>query len=854
MNTVVPKLLASPGVRSTPARRRSGLVLAAAAMLVVLLVALPLPASGSAVTTAAAPAPAAIARVPTPSPTVPLGAPATAAAQALAAAQASLDRARSCAAGSVPCSTPSSVRASGFGHLAPIPAASNCRNPPLVTGAAMAYDNAPSDEYVVIFGGLAQNGTVMGQTWIYGGGCWENPYALGDKGIRPGPRWDAVMAYDEAAGYLVLFGGCVTPATNGLCRQSVNDTWKWVSGAWIQIRITSSIHTRWDAAAAYDPAMGDILVYGGASGLADTPPAPGTCTNPVPTLLSDTWGFTVASGSPSWVQLSTSGPPAAYGGRMAFDGIDDEMILFGGTSFYRTDDVCTPPTELAQTFTGNETTATWAFSGGSWSAVGLTVGPPERRDASMGSAGGSGPIILEGGTNWTGTVFSDIWELVNVARGWAIVTANLQAGVAENTSPLPRYDAGFAWDLWDGYFLLLGGTSPAGVVLGDGWGYAPLGNWTSETRPLAAMPSGPASRYQESMAWDDALGAVVMFGGETCGASACSFLGDTWLYQAGTWTELSLSVSPSARFGAAMDFNPSNGQILLFGGCGNVCPLGDTWVFAKPNANSAPAWRELFPTVAPPARYYAAMAFDELDQLSVLFGGCEGSRGACPAGDTWIYNTTIARWKFITTPGGVSWPSPRFGAAIASLTRAAQPASGSFAGVLMFGGQGTWGMLGDTWNFSHGLWSLIAPEVAPTPRIFGTLVYDPIDTSLILLGGCEATVCPTLDPWTFSLQSPPPTNSGGGGGGGGGTGPPPPPPPPPPPWPWNYTNLTLIVQNSPGGPVPQPFRYGAAAVWDPVDGPSGFALILGGRTLSGATIPIDDELAGYLWSNLANYG
>ena len=260
----------------------------------------------------------------------------------------------------------------------------------------------------------------------------------------------------------------------------------------------------------------------------------------------------------------------------------------------------------------------------------------------------------------------------------------------------------------------------------------------------------------------------------------------------------------------------------------------------------------------------------------MLFGGCEGARGPCPASDTWIYNASLSGWKFVASASGSNAPPARFGAAMAALNRSNATNPGSFNGTLLFGGEGQYGMLSDTWNFSfwgvgihrQARWTELEPELSPNPRVFATLVFDPIDTSLILLGGCEPSQCPALDPWVFSLQSPPVASGGGG--------PPPPPPPPPAPgpsqpppppppptnlpmWPWNFTNLTTLTEAGPSGPggpnsAPAPARYGMVAVWDPVDGPAGYILVVGGRTFSGATLREVDSIAGYLWTNLADYG
>jgi hypothetical protein len=141
----------------------------------------------------------------------------------------------------------------------------------------------------------------------------------------------------------------------------------------------------------------------------------------------------------------------------------------------------------------------------------------------------------------------------------------------------------------------------------------------------------------------------------------------------------------------------------------------------------------------------------------------------------------------------------------------------------------------------------VEPQIVPTARVFGTLVYDEIDTSLILLGGCEPTQCPAVDPFAFSLQAKPTGGSPLPGGL---------PPPPPPPWPWDLVSLTqTIIESGLSEPTPPtPARYGMGAVWDPMDGSAGYILFLGGRMSNGVTLSETDILAGYLWTKLANFG
>ena len=60
--------------------------------------------------------------------------------------------------------------------------------------------------------------------------------------------------------------------------------------------------------------------------------------------------------------------------------------------------------------------------------------------------------------------------------------------------------------------------------------------------------TSPPGRFDASMAFDPAIGEIVLFGG----VSAGGVLDDTWTYDGLTWTRQSPAVSPSARFGASM--------------------------------------------------------------------------------------------------------------------------------------------------------------------------------------------------------------------------------------------------------------------------------------------------------------
>jgi hypothetical protein len=89
-----------------------------------------------------------------------------------------------------------------------------------------------------------------------------------------------------------------------------------------------------------------------------------------------------------------------------------------------------------------------------------------------------------------------------------------------------------------------------------------------------------------------------------------------------------------------MVYDPVNHQIILFGGRGEQDRLGDTWL----NNISDRRWKEVTPTGSPAPRSDAGMAYDEENQIVILFGGyCqEENRGQCD--DTWSYDPMTNTW------------------------------------------------------------------------------------------------------------------------------------------------------------------------------------------------------------------
>jgi hypothetical protein len=110
--------------------------------------------------------------------------------------------------------------------------------------------------------------------------------------------------------------------------------------------------------------------------------------------------------------------------------------------------------------------------------------------------------------------------------------------------------------------------------LNDTWTW----NGIDWTRQFPA--SSPAPRNGPALAYDAALGAVVLFGGAV-GTCCANNLNDTWTWNGADWTEIyPANTLPSARNAPAMDYDPLSQVLLMFGGDISGPALDDTWLLA----------------------------------------------------------------------------------------------------------------------------------------------------------------------------------------------------------------------------------------------------------------------------------
>jgi hypothetical protein len=307
---------------------------------------------------------------------------------------------------------------------------------------------------------------------------------------------------------------------------------------WLELSPATSPPGRTSASMAYDPATGDVVLFGGA----DVTSGPAT-------MLSDTWTW---DGSTWTQQFPSASPPALYGASLAYDDATDQLVLFGGLS------------------NGGDLSETWTWNGITWtqqvsSAIPTPPVPPARHSASMAYDAASGQLVLFGGLDGR-SILNDTWA-------WNGTTWTQQHPA---TSPTGRYAATMDYDPAMGNTVLFGGYGGGQTGLSDTW------TWNGSTWTGRNPAIVPPARYGASMAFDPFQSEIVLFGGYNNGASDLS---DMWTWDGTEWIPRAPTTKPPARRFAAMDYDAATANLVLFGGdpgdSGTPGSLNDTWIWGS---------------------------------------------------------------------------------------------------------------------------------------------------------------------------------------------------------------------------------------------------------------------------------
>ena len=189
-----------------------------------------------------------------------------------------------------------------------LPAASA---PSMRTLSTAVYDSGR--RRIVMYGGLGNRGLQdpRGDTWEFDGQRWV---PIADRTV--GTRDHHAMAYDEARGRTVMYGGVSSIDRSSPGREAPINTWEWDGARWTEI-VTTGPGPRGGPGMVYDRARKHVVLFGGIGIIPGAAPR-----------FADTW---IWDGK-NWLKASDGGPAARNGHAMAFDRRAGVVIMWGGTT------------------------------------------------------------------------------------------------------------------------------------------------------------------------------------------------------------------------------------------------------------------------------------------------------------------------------------------------------------------------------------------------------------------------------------------------------------------------------------------------------------------------------------------
>lgn len=280
------------------------------------------------------------------------------------------------------------------------------------------------------------------------------------------------------------------------------------------------------------------------------------------------------------------------------------------------------------------------------------------------------------------------------------------------------------------------GTQNNTAYLNDLWYYrGDTGSWTAVT------PSGKTKpRTRGDNAWSCGGGKCVSAGG----TSGTSYLNDTVYYTESTnaWTQVACrkpTACPSARWLAAMAYDPTRGYHVYFGGANDNVTYNDTWTF------SGSSWTKRAPAIAPAVRSQASAAFvpshvNNGTAISmnkvVIFGGDPYPNSPYPDALCDLHAWNGTNWEAITAINQ--------GPCLVDASMAWDTSSAASPRLIVAGG---WIMAsGNTnsasWYFSFsgprsGTWVQASPSCSP--RAWAKAGYDASSKKLVFFGGSDGS-------------------------------------------------------------------------------------------------------------------
>lgn len=487
---------------------------------------------------------------------------------------------------------------------------------------AMAYD--PGRSVVVLVGGY--DGAPLAETWEWDGVAWTDVTPAGTPGVdMPPPLYDAGLAYDGAAGHLLLFGGLSSD-------QWEAGTWTWDGASWTDVSPTGVAGVDFPEGRiwpglAYDSRRSVVVLVGGST---EAGPS------------NDVWEWSAGAWTEVTVTAGIEGvhyPTAGSAMSMVYDATLGAVLAF-------------------RTGGGRDYNDPWAWDGSAWSSQSAKtwqgVESPDTRLALMATWDESRDVavVVDEHLTWE-------WDRTD----WTIAFE----GESGSDHPSAAPGMSMVYDSARGEAVVFSRLT---------WAWDGVG-WTDKSAGGNAGIDMPDAEGTYCMAYDPVREVIVLFGGR----SFTTLYGDTWEWDGLAWDKRVVSGLvgrdlPQPREYCAMTWAPVIGEVVLHGGkVGAVEYAFDLWSW------DGQRWLDRTPAGDPGIRIPPAQGHHDLvyhaglDRI-LLFGGAAPAVAGLPDRDLWMWDGES--FFRVATPGTEGVDYPRWGA---TLHLFADTARGTVMGV-----------------------------------------------------------------------------------------------------------------------------------------------------------------------------
>jgi N-acetylneuraminic acid mutarotase len=241
----------------------------------------------------------------------------------------------------------------------------------------------------------------------------------------------------------------------------------------------------------------------------------------------------------------------------------------------------------------------------------------------------------------------------------------------------------------------------------------------SPTLTMAEM--NPSPRGYVSMAYDSESNQVILFGGQTgVYTDPANDNDETWAFDvtSNTWKEMKPSVSPPAGAAGVLAYDVESDRVILYGNTRILSTSNTTWAYDF-NSNT---WTKM-EAKGPDGHLGLKMAYDVESDRIILFGGYDVQSNSF-YDDTWAYDFNSDSWvemKPAISPAGRNFHMMTYDSKIDR--------------VLMWGGDR--GEINAIWayDFNTNTWEQKETKGGPGRRAYGVLTYDAASDQTVLFGG-----------------------------------------------------------------------------------------------------------------------